>query len=182
MSNQISEYQQQALDFLNKTGATIKIEYSHFGKHFDDDKEERDIYNVTIERGSRKFTVKFGQSINDSGFYYTKGRQRTDLDRKYLDKEKYPRLATYIKNKIDWSFMNNGKSDVVHYPKAPDEYSVLACLTKYDPGSFPDFCGEFGYDEDSRKAERIYNAVCDEYKNVAMLFNDNELELLQEIQ
>lgn len=31
--------------------------------------------------------------------------------------------------------------------------------------SFSDFCGEFGYDEDSRSAERIYNACKRAYKS-----------------
>lgn len=64
----------------------------------------------------------------------------------------------------------------------PTEYDVLACLTKYDPETFEDFCSVFGYDEDSRKAERIYEAVKEEYQNVAMLWNDSEIEELQEIQ
>jgi len=64
----------------------------------------------------------------------------------------------------------------------PTEYDVLTCLTKYDPETFEDFCSEFGYDEDSRKAEKIYKAVVNEYNNVAMLWNDSEIELLSEIQ
>jgi hypothetical protein len=57
----------------------------------------------------------------------------------------------------------------------------LACLTKYDPGSFEDFCNEFGYKEDSRTAERTYNAVVKEWQNVCMFWNDDEIEELREI-
>lgn len=64
----------------------------------------------------------------------------------------------------------------------PTPYDVLACIQKHDVGSFEDFCAEFGYDTDSRRAEKIYHAVCDEYKNVAMLWNENEVEQLIEIQ
>lgn len=65
----------------------------------------------------------------------------------------------------------------------PDLYSVICCLTKYDPGDFNNFCGDMGYNEDSRQqAEKIYKAVCDEWANIQRLFNDEELELLQEIQ
>jgi len=63
----------------------------------------------------------------------------------------------------------------------PTEYDVLACLTKHDPNTFEDFCSEFGYDEDSKKAEKVYNAVVNEYNNVAMLFNEDEIEVLAEI-
>lgn len=33
-------------------------------------------------------------------------------------------------------------------------------------GSFSDFCSEFGYDEDSRRAERIYKACKRSYKSL----------------
>jgi hypothetical protein len=63
----------------------------------------------------------------------------------------------------------------------PTMYDVLACLTKYDPGTFEDFCGEFGYDTDSRKAYKTYKAVKREWENVAILFNDEQLDMLREI-
>ena len=52
----------------------------------------------------------------------------------------------------------------------PTAYDVLSCLTKYDVGTFDDFCGEFGYDTDSRKAERTYQAVCREWASVSRVF------------
>ena len=63
----------------------------------------------------------------------------------------------------------------------PTMYDVLACLTKSDPGSFEDFCDEFGYDTDSRRAEKTYKAMVKEWKNVNRLFGDI-LEELYEIQ
>ena len=63
----------------------------------------------------------------------------------------------------------------------PTNYDILACLQKYDVGSFDDFCSEFGYDEDSRKAEKTYNGVCKEYNNVCKIWSEEEIELLQEI-
>lgn len=64
--------------------------------------------------------------------------------------------------------------------KKPTHYDVLACLQKSNPGSFEDFCGDFGYDTDSRKAERTYNAVCSEWNSVDKLWHD-VLDKLQEI-
>lgn len=63
----------------------------------------------------------------------------------------------------------------------PTMYDVLACLQKYDVGSFEDFCSEFGYSEDSRQAEKIYKAVQKEFQAVERLFSD-VIEELQEIQ
>jgi hypothetical protein len=62
----------------------------------------------------------------------------------------------------------------------PTMYDILACIQKYDCGTFEDFCSEFGYDTDSRNAERTYKAVCKEFAGVDRLFNDI-IEELQDI-
>lgn len=173
----LSNYDKQASDFLAKTGATIDIQFLKHAKHFDSDTEPRDIYTVTIKRGNRSYTFNFGSSLNDSGFYYTKGKQKVTIDRKHLNA---PNLVSIIK-KSDWDFMNNGKSDMIHKPVAPTAYGVLACLQKYDVGEFEDFCSEFGYSADSRQAEKTYKAVKNEYTQLCTLFTDSELEELQEI-
>ena len=130
-----TDYNKQANDFLSKTGATMKINFSHNGKHFADDKQNRDIYKITISKGKRHYTFDFGQSIAKTG---TK--------------------------------------------EAPTPYDVLACLQKYDVGSFEDFCWEFGYNVDSSQAEKTYKAVCKEYEKLCTIFSDDEMELMQEIQ
>jgi hypothetical protein len=66
--------------------------------------------------------------------------------------------------------------------KTPTAYDMLTCLTKYDIGSFENFCGDFGYDTDSRAAERTYKAVCKEWEKVSGFFTSEEIEQLQEIQ
>ena len=63
----------------------------------------------------------------------------------------------------------------------PTEYDILACLTKYDPGTFEEFCSDYGYDEDSRTAEKIYIAVVREYKQLERIFTTEQLEELAEI-
>jgi hypothetical protein len=129
-----TNYEQQANEFLQKTNTTVKIDFLKYDFHFSDDTQMRDIYIVTIKRGSRQFTVKFGSSLND-----TRKKQ------------------------------------------APTNYDILACLQKYDVGSFYDFCSDFGYNEDLRKAQKIYNAVCKEYNNVCKIWDDSEIEILNEI-
>lgn len=68
-------------------------------------------------------------------------------------------------------------ANVIH----PTAYDVLACIEKYEVGSFEDFCGNFGYDTDSRNAVKVYKAVRKESENVRKLFTEQEIELLQEI-
>lgn len=62
----------------------------------------------------------------------------------------------------------------------PTMYDVLATITKYDPETFEDFCLNYGYDEDSRKAEKVYHSVKEEWENIERLFGD-VLEDLSEI-
>lgn len=62
----------------------------------------------------------------------------------------------------------------------PTMYNILACLQKYNPETFEEFCSNYGYDEDSRKAYKTYKEVCKEYAAVERLFSDC-LEELQEI-
>jgi hypothetical protein len=147
--------------------------------HFQGDKDKRDIYNITLKRGARKYTFKFGQSINNSGFYAQYGRQKYLLP---IDKIKKSdsSLKYYVRNTFQYDF-GNAKNDKIVRPIAPTLYDVLACLQKYDVGTFDDFCGEFGYDEDSRTAEKTYKAVVKEYDKVCNLFSNDELEVLQMI-
>lgn len=65
----------------------------------------------------------------------------------------------------------------------PSKYSVLACITKYEPGTLGNFIGEYGYtinDEASyNKVNGIYKAVCKEYANVMRMFGDCIEELAE---
>jgi hypothetical protein len=69
---------------------------------------------------------------------------------------------------------------IVNGDTPPSMYDVLACLEKYTPHTFSDFCEEYGYDFDSRSAEQVYKAVCKEYEAVERLFGD-VLDELQDI-
>lgn len=178
-SNTISTYQQQAIDFLKKANATMTIVYSHTGKHFGDDKEVRDIYEITIDKGRRSYTFNFGASINDSRYtIVAREFNRIELKDCLLDNGK----INPFKFKYKYYDLTPAEVAAIKYPSAPSEYDVLSCLTKTDPGTFGDFCSEFGYDTDSRFAESIYQSVMEEYRNLAMLFTESELEEMQEIQ
>lgn len=63
----MTNYEKQANDFLHKNKIECEIVYSHTGKHFGGDTEERDIYNATFKKGDKKqFSVVFGASISDT--------------------------------------------------------------------------------------------------------------------
>lgn len=87
-------------------------------------------------------------------------------------------IADKIKKAEDEETFLGQQSDEIKHPTA---YDVLACIQKYDPGTFENFCSDFGYDTDSRSAVKFYKAVRKEWNNVSKLFTESEIEQLQEI-
>jgi hypothetical protein len=196
------DYQKQGQDFLTETATTLTVEFKEYGFHFADDKDKRDIYKITLRRGSRSYMFDFGQSLADSSFKLLRNNQeikyswfdkltfnqdRDEVKLKYDLREGLGQpvlnknYGTVVKNrKLHPSLLKIGDLEI-KAPIAPSAYDVLACLTKYDPSTFEDFCDSYGYDKDSRKAEKIYFAVVEEYQNLKMLFTDAELEKLAEI-
>lgn len=171
----MNEYTKQVNEFLDVTQTTFKVEYLKNDLHFDNDIDKRDIYEIILSKGGRSFSFEFGQSITHSGKWlmditangYTKGQGLTDKGKKKA-----------YQSFISWGKFCSRNKDF----QAPTAYDVFTCLTKYDPGTFEDFCSEFGYDSDSRKAEKIYKAVKNEYIQLCTLYSNAELELMAEIQ
>lgn len=115
-----------------------------------------------------KHKVKFAVFNNPEYRQYWPG----DRDPRYVFKCRLPRgLKSYT--------FTYGQS-IVNNDQKPNIYNVLSRLTKYDPGTFEDFCNDCGYSEDSRSAEKIYHSVVKEWKAVKRLFVDI-LEELREI-
>jgi hypothetical protein len=185
----IEDYNTKAEIFLIETGAEIKTVFSRKDKHFTDDKEPRDIYNITIVRGRRSMSFSFGQSIINSehwtakDIFVTGDGNLTTKVRSTISRTPYRFQSK--KEAIEADMRYNGSNfgmNVKHHPRQePKAYDILACLTKYHPGTFEDFCGEFGCDTDSKKAEKLYYAVLKEYADLSSIFNADELEAMQEI-
>ena len=170
----ITEYQEQANLFLEKTGATIEISLANqtcpkWGTCEPFRMREGKIsvviphnhgykYNVTLKNGNRSYSFPYWTSINDTYSKHVK---------KYC-RDGYGTIGNDITNKVK-----------------PDAYSVLVCLGSSIGAhneTFEEFCGQAGYETDSRHAFEVYTAVCDESRQIARLFNEKELEDLREIQ
>lgn len=72
--------------------------------------------------------------------------------------------------------------------QVPSAYDVLACLGSYYPDDFKDFCDEFGYEVDQyedrakyKAVKAIHKACLREQSGMNMLFSEQELEQLAEI-
>jgi hypothetical protein len=151
-----SSYEIQAEKFLEDTQTTMVCDYLGHFKHFEDDKIKRAVFDVTFTRNEKKEIIRFGNSVADS---YSLGILQTAWDKMRF--KVHP--EEYSKRQV-----------------APSAYTVLACLTKYEVGTFQNFCDDYGYSNDSIKAMSIYQAVCKEYEKVKNLWRD-VIDKLQEI-
>lgn len=168
----MKDYECLMVDFLAERGIQFKVEFVKNDLYFKDDKQVRDIYKFTLTRGDRRYSSKFGQSIMNSQYYQDRhidirtycldGSCRTG-GFKLNDIDKYKEYIRLVKGKV------------------PSAYDVISCLTYYDPGSFEDFCSEYGYETDSITAKKIYKKVKKEWAGVQSLFSDDDINYLREI-
>lgn len=148
----MTNYNVQAEKFLQDIKTTFKSEFTEHKKYFEDDKETRDVYTITLTReGKKPFVFSFGQSIAKSG----------TINSNKVYTEDFMRKGNIIAKPKDYAQKR----------ESPTAYDALSCLTKYEVGTFDDFCSDFGYESNS-KAEKIYIAVQKEYSEVKRLFGD----------
>ena len=72
---------------------------------------------------------------------------------------------------------------IIHEKEWPTAYDILACLATdiYCPDNFKDFCADYGYDEDSRNAEKMFK-ICDKFgRRLRAFFTKEEQEELIKI-
>ena len=119
------------------------------------------------------FAKKHGIKLSFIGYPQYKKHFDTDKDFRYVFKCQLSRGGKQYTFNFGQSIHNGAEE--------PTMYDILTCLQKYDVGSFEEFCSEFGYDTDSRTAERTYKAVCKEYEAMDRLFSDI-MDEMQEIQ
>jgi hypothetical protein len=62
-----TDYQKQAIDFLNATNTSFTTKYKTHGKHFADDTVGRDIYRCKLKNDLHSYSFDFGQSIANQG-------------------------------------------------------------------------------------------------------------------
>lgn len=186
----MNDYQKEAKDFCEKYNVKIISVYTGHRKYFPDDKTARACFSVTIIReGKTPYTFDFGQSLNESykaregnfGATWQGGKPLKTMPQSF-DYERY-NLPTSAKEVAETRVRISGKMVQWFVSQAiipPTEYDILASVTKYDPGTFDDFCSDYGYDTDSKKAEKTYFAVQKEWSNIIRLFSDC-MDELQEI-
>jgi hypothetical protein len=189
-----TDYAKQASDFIASTGLKITKQYQGHRSYFPDDKEQRAVWSITFSREDKSaharwplkpsYTFTFGQSIVDSYIIEDDEGYRTfpiklkqwpwGINTKWP--KSYAEALAKGKGKI------GGRYSIRQAKQEPTDYDVLTCVEKTAPSTFEDFCSEYDYDTDSRKALDTFLKVQEQAAAMARLFTPDELERLAEIQ
>lgn len=167
-----SEYTEACNVISSEMNLEFKAEFLKNDFHFSGDKDKRDIYKITLKKGSRKYSFDFGQSIIKSQYYQDKIQGRT------YTLNGGCRTGNYSINDIE-KYKSGGMTITLIKGEAPTLYDVLACIQKYEVGNFESFCDDFGYESDSITAKKTYKSVSKEYDKICSLFSNEDLEILQ---
>jgi hypothetical protein len=153
-TNEISQYDQQATDFLTKYGIKFRATLSNSKTTpWNEDGEDRNHYRITLSRPARLGKVE-GASL--------------------------PMLMPSARLVFDfWGSIADAREN-----KHPSAYDVLACISSdaYTPETFADFCAEYGYESGSIKALQKFRRCSTFAKRLRAFFTESELSDLAEIQ
>jgi len=101
-------------------------------------------------------------------------------DEKHIHGDRY--IITLSRNGKRFTFDFWNSYNDAREGKSPTAYGVLATIEKNDPGDFAEFCSNYGYDEDSKKAHKTYKAVVKQWEKAERFFTPEEIEELYDIQ
>ena len=62
----MNKYEIQAQKWLKETGSSLKIEFVALDYHFNNDKEKRNIFDVTLSNKKGRYRFQFGNSIGNT--------------------------------------------------------------------------------------------------------------------
>lgn len=157
---------EQIVDDLSARGVTLEATLVR------DEFNGRDgqaVWAVTILRNGQSFQTEFSQGC--AYRYYPKSSRLG----KWQPHPYHQRMTIYLENRYKQS-----------KPSKPTIDSVMACIVSDAQcvafgQTFEDFAADMGYDEDSRSAEKCYNACRDEYFALIRLFGSDGFEELCEL-
>ena len=64
--NMKDDFLKDAMNFLKSTNTEMNIVLTGYGKHFDTDKDDRNIYTFTLNRNGKIYKSTFGDSIHNT--------------------------------------------------------------------------------------------------------------------
>lgn len=107
----MNEYITNAKNFLKSCNAKMSISFKRYGRHFADEKDFRNIYNIRIDRNGMTFKFTFGDSVYNTN----NGKRPTVYDvLACLQKYEVGSLDDFIN---DFGYEVNNKEDLKRITK-----------------------------------------------------------------
>lgn len=176
----MSEYTKQAEDFLTKYGLEFRavLVGDDCPQYCEDALADRDMDKINVfPRKTHIHGKHYRCTVSGAG----RGHVSFDFWNSYSDEEynalgcKAYRMGETVFKYSDRRIINGSRQCT------PVAYDLLACIQKSDVDTFENFCAEFGYDTDSRRAFDTFEAVQKEWRKIQKFFKVEEIEALQEM-
>lgn len=182
-----TNYNKQALDFLESTNTTLEVKEATPQKATSWGKDDKDAhkhinYTVTLKNDKHSYTFDYWGSIHDYEIIEAvRNYQKVSM---LQTGEDYKREDILRENQLFAKVRTMKKEERENYIKEnlqPKAYDILACLSPMYEDTFEDFCASFGYDTDSRTAGDTYKRCIEQDRQLHKLFTHEQLEQLTEI-
>ncbi len=208
----MNEYDKQAADFLARNGIEFRAQLRNTRTpQWSDDGPHGHHYRVSLRKPRNKYCGELGKFYLSFDFWGSLAEKHApqQIQEKLWKEEQARRDAltmAEVDAKMGFNRTTREKKAAASAAKLAEieariadltgqlaaakdainlrPYSVLARLSSdiYCPETFADFCAEYGYDEDSRKAEQTFRRCLAFSRKLHAFFTEAEIEQLSEIQ
>ncbi len=161
------EYLRTLFGNINLSPKSLEIEYISTGirKYFDDDKKSRQCLEIKISRNGKEISFPFGMSIYNTETISLRFQRYKYHEMKFFNYEDFSEMHSRIQK--DYKEILSSML-----------YSILCCVRSefFIPPIFEDFCSDFGYDPDSRKAFSAWQNCLKISQKFQSVFTAKEIE------
>lgn len=132
-------------------------------------------YEIQAENFLRFTKTKLTIKFKKQGFYFNGDKERRNI-------------YTFTLKNANGQYTSTFGDSIYNTEKGikPTAYSILACLEKYEHGTFEEFCNDFRYNDlplsEYPKIKKIYENCKKQYLALCRLFTKEQLNELAEIQ
>jgi hypothetical protein len=175
MSLTINDQDKRVAELLQAWGVEYDAVYT--GPRTDNDGWDYDGWVIIFDSETFDFRTGTGHRVEPPKMSRRYSKQQMQAFRELRELTKCDRATFPIDREESRSYS-------VRRAVMPTQASVLYCLfrdAQCGAELFADFCSELGYDEDSRKAFRAYEACQKIAKQLRQLFTNAQIEELEEV-
>lgn len=171
----------QVADYLKKIGVTIEPTY--IGERLTGD-WQHDLFTVSLnDKHHTEYKTGLGHRISSNSETFSTSLSRRDQDKLKLLRVCYPDKRQ-IKYTPKTKVFNGGRASQIQYVLLPTQASILYCLLvdmQAGEQPFSDWCGDFGYSDDSIESLNIYQACEKINKQLRDVFKREHIEHLKQL-